>query len=433
LTEDEKLLEAAEKGDLYTVKEAVKNGAEFFNVAMLKASKTGSLEVIKYLLRKGANNIPDALKMAASCGHEEAVKYLVKKTGFGFNTAVMAALESGHDNTASIMLKSGSGSPRELLGFAYDNSDMDLYNEVKQKEGRKFKALLKSVLSERFNGAVRRLADEKLKEFIDNDDEVKLTAVLEAGFDADHVLLYDESIKAPLILCALAAGKLKAGTAVLKHKPDAGAKGFFYMNDEEKEISVFDLQNDMNEILFGPVLLQGYAGLVKTEPLKAFKAAMRGNNEPVLEKILRNKKLLRSLGGDFITCALLAGKRALAVRLIQSGAEFAQAKFYTKEQYGAIAMLADKNDSVMLYSLSSAGLTKRRVKYDVKKSWEIPLVKAAFEQNYRLLSLLTKYFFDPDEKISGDATPLSYCIANGADPKAVSILKRREDKEGENQ
>lgn len=433
MTEDERLLEAAEKGDLDAVKEAVKNGAEFYNVAMLKASKTGSLDVIKYLLRKGANNIPDALKMAAACGHEETVKYLLNKTDSGLNTAVMAALESGHNNTAAIMLKSGSGSPRELLGFAYDNSDMALYNDVKQKAGRKFTVLLKSVLSGRFNGANRRLADEKLEELLNNDDEVKLTAVLDAGFDPDHVIFFNQSIKAPLILCALVGGKLKAGTAVLKHKPEAGLKGHIFFKDEEKEISVFDLQNVENESLFGPVLLQGYAGLIKTRPLEVLKAAMRGGNETVLEKILRNKSLLKISGGDFITAALLAEKRALAGRLIQSGAEFTQAKFYTKEQYLAIAMLADKNDTVMLYSLNSAGLTKRRVKYDVKKSWEIPLVKAAFDRNYRLLSLLVKYFFDPNEKISGETTPLSYCSVNGADIKALSILKRREEKDGQNQ
>ncbi|MBN2755104.1 MAG: ankyrin repeat domain-containing protein [Candidatus Goldbacteria bacterium] len=432
MTEDERLLNAAENGDLDAVKDAVKNGAEFFNVAMLKASKAGSLDVIKYLLRKGANNIPDALKMAASSGHEEAVKYLLNKTESGFNTAVMEALESGHDNTAAMMLKSGTGSFQELLSFAYDNSDMALYNNVKQKAGKKFMPALRMVLTERFSGLSRSFTDEKLEAFLNNDDEVKLTAVLDAGFDADYLLLFNHNIKAPLILCALAAGKLKAGAVILKHKADPGVKGIIYLNEEEKEISVFDLQNDENESLFGAVLLQGYGGLIKTEPLKVFKAAMRGNNEPVLEKILRNKALLKTAGGGFIISALLSEKRALAVRLIQSGAKFTEAKFYTKEQFGAIAMLADKNDTVMLYNLSSAGLTKRRAKYDVKKSWEIPLVKAAFDRNYRLLSLLVKNFFDPNEKISGDTTPLSYCTANGADPKALRILKRREEKDGEN-
>ncbi|HPI03356.1 MAG TPA: ankyrin repeat domain-containing protein [Candidatus Goldiibacteriota bacterium] len=428
MTEDEKLITAAEKGDLDAVKDAVKNGAEFFNVAMLKAAGQGNLDVIKYLLRRGANNVPDALKMAASSGREDAVKYLLGKADSGLNTAVMEALKSGHENTAAMMLKSGAGSFHELLSFAYDNSDLALYTDVKEKAGRQFTVILKQVLSERFNGLNRRLADEKLEAFINNDDEVKMTAVLDAGFDPNYVLLFRQNIKAPLILCALAAGSLKAGAAVLKHKPDICLKGVIYLNEEEKELSILDLQNAQNEPLFGQVLLRGYSGLVKEEPLKVFESAVTGCNEPVLDKIMRNKKFLKKAGGDFITFAILLKKRALAGQLMQNGAGFTDSEFYTKEQYAAIAMLADNNDTVMLYALNSAGLTKRRVKYDVKNSWEIPLVKAAFDRNYRVLSVLVKCFFDPYEKISGEATPLSYCLANGADPKAISILKQRAGK-----
>ncbi len=428
MTEDEKLILAAEKGDLDAVKEAVKNGAEFLNVAMLKAAGQGNLDVIKYLLRRGANNVPDALKMAASSGRETAVKYLLGKTDSGLNTAVMEALESGHENTAAMMLKSGAGSFHELLSFAYDNRDMALYNDVKEKAGRRFTGILKPVLSERFNGLSRRLADEKLEAFINDDDEVKMTAVLDAGFDPNYVLLFGQNIKAPLILCALAAGSLKAGAAVLKHKPDICLKGVIYLNEEEKELSVLDMRNGQNESLFGEVLLRGCSGLIKEEPLRVFESAAAGNNEPVLSKIMRDKKLLKEQGGDFIISAILSKKRALAGRLIQNKAVFTASKYYTKEQYEAIAMLADNNDTVMLYALSSAGLSKRQVKYDVKKSWEIPLVKAAFDRNYRALSVLVKCFFDPNEKISGQTTPLSYCLANGADPKAISILKQRAGK-----
>jgi len=255
-----------------------------------------------------------------------------------------------------------------------------------------------------------------------------MTAVLDAGFDPNYLLLFRQNIKAPLIMCALAAGSLKAGAAVLKHKPDICLKGVIYLNEEEKELSALDLQNGQNESLFGRVLLQGYSGLVKEEPLKVFECAVTGCNEPVLDKIMSNKKILKQAGGDFITFAILLKKRALAGRLMQKGAGFTDSEFYTKEQYAAIAMLADNNDTVMLYALSSAGLSKRQVKYDVKKSWEIPLVKAAFDRNYRVLSVLVKCFFDPDEKISGQTTPLSYCLANGADPKAISILKQRAGK-----
>lgn len=428
MTEDEKLITAAEKGDLDAVKEAVKNGAEFLNVAMLKASREGNLDVIKYLLRRGANNVPDALKMAASSGREDAVKYLLGRADSGFNTAVMEALESGHENTAAMMLKSGVGNFHELLSFAYDNSDMALYADIKEKAGKRFAAVLKAVLSERFNGLNRSIANEKIESFINDDDEVKMAAVLDAGFDPDFMLLFRQSIKAPLILCALAAGSLKAGGAILKHKPDVCLKGAIYLNDEEKELSVFDLQNARNEPLFGEVLFRGYTGLIKEEPLKVFEGAMAGGNEPVLEKITCNKRLLKKTGGEFIVSAVLSNKRALAGRLIQNGAKFAPAEFYTKAQYGAVSALAGKNDTVMLCALSSAGLTKRRVKYDVKNSGEIPLVKAVFDRNYRLLSILVKYYFDPGEKISGETTPLSYCLANGADPKAISILKRRPGK-----
>lgn len=77
-----KLINAAEYGDLDEVKYAIKNGADIHtrcDAPLRRASEYGHLEIVKFLVKNGANfcdwmNAP--LRLAIRNNHYEIVKFL---------------------------------------------------------------------------------------------------------------------------------------------------------------------------------------------------------------------------------------------------------------------------------------------------------------------------------------------------------------------
>ena len=80
---DQKLIEAAQNGDLVLVKSLLNQGADIHaqdDEALFWAGQKGNLEIVKYLVKKGADIQTDndcALKWAAAEGHLEVIKYFL--------------------------------------------------------------------------------------------------------------------------------------------------------------------------------------------------------------------------------------------------------------------------------------------------------------------------------------------------------------------
>lgn len=101
----EKLLyEAAKRGELELVKEAIKKGVDihkFNEITLTYASGGGHLEILKYLVALGANIHANnqILRWASEKGHLEVVKYLVElgvNIHFNNDAALRSASAGGH-------------------------------------------------------------------------------------------------------------------------------------------------------------------------------------------------------------------------------------------------------------------------------------------------------------------------------------------------
>ena len=105
MTNEEKLIEAAEEGDLQEVKQLTQHGADIHaenDYALQLAARNGHLEVVKYLIQSGAEihaGNDAALRWAARNGHLEVIKYLIRSGAdihAGNDAAFRWASENGH-------------------------------------------------------------------------------------------------------------------------------------------------------------------------------------------------------------------------------------------------------------------------------------------------------------------------------------------------
>ncbi len=127
---NDQLIEAATKGNLPDVKNALAEGADvnyqenyYHSTALMNASGQGYLAIVELLLKNGANvNVKGnvgmtALMMASSMGHAEVVKILLDHgadvtakfdhTGTAM-TALMIASQKGHKDIVEILKRAGA-------------------------------------------------------------------------------------------------------------------------------------------------------------------------------------------------------------------------------------------------------------------------------------------------------------------------------------
>ena len=134
---DQKLIEAAQNGDLVLVKSLLNQGADIHaqdDEALFWAGQKGNLEIVKYLVKKGADIHAEndyVLQIAAKNGHLAVVKYLVKK-GADIQT----------DNDCALKWAAAEGHLEVIKYFLFD-CKMKVKQETKEhlKEKNQHKTL----------------------------------------------------------------------------------------------------------------------------------------------------------------------------------------------------------------------------------------------------------------------------------------------------
>jgi hypothetical protein len=143
----EKLLAAARKGDVATIKALLDAGTDvnsknrYGATALSYAADKGNIEVIRLLLDRGADvNVKDSfygstpLSWAVSKGYTEVVKALIEKGAKDYEQALVFAADNRHIEIVKLILGKHKVSPETLsnaLGRAEKNNFADVMDLLK--------------------------------------------------------------------------------------------------------------------------------------------------------------------------------------------------------------------------------------------------------------------------------------------------------------
>lgn len=124
---DDALFQAAEIGDVQSVKELIAIGANIHSkdrlvgdTPLIFAANNGHLEVVRLLLTKGAKDLYGAIFNAASSGHIDIVKLLIEQGADlpALNEALSGAARSDQLEIVNLLIASGAEIGYALPGFA---------------------------------------------------------------------------------------------------------------------------------------------------------------------------------------------------------------------------------------------------------------------------------------------------------------------------
>ena len=203
---DAYLIQGAKKCCLYTIKEALKAGANInenrdsmndhgiyeHGTALAFASEKGCYKIVEYLLERGANvNILGdytALILASSNGHTKIVEKLLSQPGIDVNikgyfgyTALMLASEMGHTEIVEMLLEK-----RANVNAKAKNGWTALMKASRYPVGQQHEEIMKLLIR---NGATIPYDREdllKIKEQIDREEE-KFNARLVASMGRTEI------------------------------------------------------------------------------------------------------------------------------------------------------------------------------------------------------------------------------------------------------
>jgi hypothetical protein len=124
------LIDAACKGDLHSLENALFSGADDYNEALRWASGCGRLDAAVLLLEKGATDYSRALELAVRGGRAKMVKILLEK-GADANavdkngvTPLCNAVRRGNYEVIKLLLENGASGYAEAVSEAIEQKNI---------------------------------------------------------------------------------------------------------------------------------------------------------------------------------------------------------------------------------------------------------------------------------------------------------------------